>query len=502
MKHKTSIIQAACAALLLAACGELEEALSNNSAGFGFVPVELREGENAQAGMKAGDFTGGAAVTLGGGEDGGKFTVSEDGKELVIAENLSGGQYNVTFRIPAQAAGTYIEFPQLIFVAFADGPEYLGFAPDYRLMTGTAVARGETPVGTFTQEGGLGPFVYNLIDGDGENDANNDKFRGGDGIYATETLTAGDYSIYVRCSDANGKFVDEALTVTVENYAPPFQRDEDGKLDERDFVRFGETLVEGLASWKSPVFLDGRNLTIPAFELSKYEVTEKLWYEIAGEGSEPSEADAGKAKIDVSWASAASWLNKLSEACGLTPVYDSSNSYKANWEADGYRLPWDAEWELAARGGIPSSEDGSPWLYEYIGTNDKTQLLNYANCPSSGGALALVGALLPNTAGLYDMAGNASEWVGDVHTDNWARLSSTDPFRGPSTAAESKGTVRVIRGGSYRDGAQTLIALNDNAGGNRQPYISGINSVPASGAGDTGKNSVGFRIARTIGAGN
>ena len=105
MKHKTLTILAACAAVLFAACGELEEALGGSSAGFGFVPAELTEGENAQAGMRAGDFTGGGDVSLGEGVDNGKFSVSGDGKELVIAEDLSGGPYNVTFRIPESGGG-------------------------------------------------------------------------------------------------------------------------------------------------------------------------------------------------------------------------------------------------------------------------------------------------------------------------------------------------------------------------------------------------------------
>ncbi len=164
---------------------------------------------------------------------------------------------------------------------------------------------------------------------------------------------------------------------------------------------------------------------------------------------------------NVSWYAILKYCNLRSMDEGLTPVYSISDSTDpagwgyvpetdndiwtavvSDWNADGYRLPTDAEWEYAARGGIHHS-DG----FLYSGSNDPDDVAWYDGNNGSPGSSEYgskpVGLKMPNQLGLYDMSGNLWEYCWDRwHTYQGGHL--TDP-RGPS----SPGTARVIRGGCW-----------------------------------------------------
>ena len=152
----------------------------------------------------------------------------------------------------------------------------------------------------------------------------------------------------------------------------------------------------------------------------------------------------------VSWFDAVEYCNWLSKKEGRTPVYRINGSrVTANWSADGYRLPTEAEWEYAARGGTTTA-------FHYGNSLNSRQANFNGNYPYGGASKGVyreqtmpVGSFSPNANGLYDMHGNVWEWCWDWYGD-YSSGSQRDPS-GPSS-----GSSRVSRGGSWYDGGRRL----------------------------------------------
>jgi formylglycine-generating enzyme required for sulfatase activity len=213
-------------------------------------------------------------------------------------------------------------------------------------------------------------------------------------------------------------------------------------------------------------------VTVSSFFLGKYEVTQDEYQKTMK--AAPGNFKGKELPVEsISWYDAILFCNKLSQNHGLTPVYELRGT-GVMWDknADGYRLPTEAEWEYACRAGTSTPFN--------TGNNITTEQANYDgtypyNNNAQGAFLektAPVGSYPANAWGLYDMHGNVFEWCWDWH-GYYVLDGQTDPT-GPAS-----GSLHVIRGGSWVNGGETLRSAG------RGIYIPG-----------GGNERIGFRLAR------
>ncbi len=221
---------------------------------------------------------------------------------------------------------------------------------------------------------------------------------------------------------------------------------------------------------------------VSAFYMNRYLVTSQQWFEVRNwaiaNGYTFDHAGSGKAADHpaqtINWYDCVKWCNARSEKEGLTPCYytnaaqtlvyrggseNLSNEW-VKWTANGYRLPTEAEWEKAARGGLNGrrfswndlniTHTNANYISNAIYSYDTSATRGFHPTFVAGDMpyTSPVGYFAPNGYGLYDMTGNVYEWCWDRYSGLYYSISPANDPCGPASGAS-----RVLRGGYWYDGA-------------------------------------------------
>ncbi|KAB2908977.1 MAG: formylglycine-generating enzyme family protein [Ignavibacteriaceae bacterium] len=242
-------------------------------------------------------------------------------------------------------------------------------------------------------------------------------------------------------------------------------------LHEMVFVK-GGTYLMGCTPDQEPECNESTNpaktVSVNDFYISKYEVTQELWESVMD--FNPSKYEGKNLPVEgVSWLYAVEFCNWLSDKEGLERAYSGgSMNISCNFQANGYRLPTEAEWEYAARGGLRSGN------YKYSGSSDIEKIAWYKK--NSNKVSHPVGRMLPNELGLYDMSGNIWEWCWDNCMDLGSKTSDTNNNSQLAWILN----YRALRGGDWsRQGSDCRVSAR------------GCNHYTSKGT------NIGFRLVRS-----
>jgi formylglycine-generating enzyme required for sulfatase activity len=193
-------------------------------------------------------------------------------------------------------------------------------------------------------------------------------------------------------------------------------------------------------------------VTISPFYMDKCLVTQEQYERVMGDN--PARWKGPKNPIEqVRWSDAVKFCNARSRLEGLEPCYNLE-TWECSFDANGYRLPTEAEWEYACRAGAKTA---------YFFGDSASQLANYAWFEkNAGGHPQPVGQKMPNPWGLYDICGNLWEWCNDFYgVEYYSESPQKDP-RGPA-----EGDTKVVRGGAWKfsaDNCRCGYRYNENPG--------------------------------------
>lgn len=203
---------------------------------------------------------------------------------------------------------------------------------------------------------------------------------------------------------------------------------------------------EGEDGYMGPV----HKVSLKAFYLGKYEVTNAQYKEFC---------DATKKKYPKNPVWDANYFLKKPDYPVINVSWHDADAF-AKWA--GGRLPTEAEWEYAARGGSTTKYYwGDEWSPDYV--NDGHGKWKNASP---------VGSFPPNPFGLYDMIGNVWEWVSDWYSEEYFKESPVDNPKGPQ-----KGTLKTVKGDGYEGGCNYIAPCRDRKSPSDKAYIRGFRIV-------------------------